>query len=163
LPSTDRRPRYPTAREDICQHRLNNDDWDDDWIFEDPQFGLLDGPESADALRALLAMVGTEISDCPRLFTIVRVPPTGLQRVKVHLEHYRITLWCEYPGHCHRWPGVVYTCERTREWFRDVVAMLLDLDPSFGDMRRVRTGSGEYLWICPEHVETYEPGLPFVR
>lgn len=53
MPSTDSRPQYPTAREDIIQHRLNNFDWEDDWVFEDPRFGLLDGPD--EVLLAFLA------------------------------------------------------------------------------------------------------------
>lgn len=51
LPSTD--SRHPTARTDIIQHRFNNYDWEDDWVFEDPRFGLLDGPD--DVLLAFLA------------------------------------------------------------------------------------------------------------
>lgn len=43
LPSTD--PRFGTARADIIQHRYNNLDWDDDWIFEDDRFGLKKGDE----------------------------------------------------------------------------------------------------------------------
>jgi hypothetical protein len=38
LPSTD--SRFKTASGDIYQHRLNNLDWPDDWIFSDPRFGL---------------------------------------------------------------------------------------------------------------------------
>ncbi|MEU9958634.1 Shedu anti-phage system protein SduA domain-containing protein [Streptomyces sp. NPDC050982] len=52
LPSTDRR--FTTAREDIVQHRINNPlDWPDDWVFEDPHFQLLDGPDAV--LLAFLA------------------------------------------------------------------------------------------------------------
>ncbi|MDG4784919.1 hypothetical protein O7626_03055 [Micromonospora sp. WMMD1102] len=40
LPSTD--TRFRTAFEDIVQHRMANDDWADDWIFDDPRFGLAD-------------------------------------------------------------------------------------------------------------------------
>ncbi|MBW9121913.1 hypothetical protein JNB63_17585 [Microbacterium trichothecenolyticum] len=42
LPTTDsRRSQYPTAAEDIWQHRVNNpDDWDDDWVFGDSRFNL---------------------------------------------------------------------------------------------------------------------------
>ncbi|MEV6105848.1 Shedu anti-phage system protein SduA domain-containing protein [Streptomyces sp. NPDC051940] len=44
LVSTD--PRFATARGDIIQHRYNNpEDWPDDWVFEDPRFELLDGPD----------------------------------------------------------------------------------------------------------------------
>ncbi|MEQ9345984.1 MAG: hypothetical protein RIG26_06025 [Thalassospira sp.] len=42
LPSFD--IRYHTAREDIFQHRFNNDDWENDWIYEDSRFQLLNGP-----------------------------------------------------------------------------------------------------------------------
>lgn len=41
LPSTD--SRYKDAAGDIWQHRYNNDDWEDEWIFSDPRFNLLDG------------------------------------------------------------------------------------------------------------------------
>ncbi|WP_406136010.1 hypothetical protein [Streptomyces sp. NBC_01089] len=51
LPSTD--SRHPTARGDIIQHRFNNYDWEDDWVFEDPRFRLLDGPD--EVLLAFLA------------------------------------------------------------------------------------------------------------
>jgi AbiJ-like protein len=44
LASTD--PRFATARDDITQHRVNNPlDWPDCWVFEYPQFELLDGPD----------------------------------------------------------------------------------------------------------------------
>lgn len=43
LPSTD--SRFRTARQDITQHRIANDDWDNDWIFRDDRFGLRDGDD----------------------------------------------------------------------------------------------------------------------
>jgi hypothetical protein len=61
LPSTDSRPQYPTAREDIWQHRENNYDWTDDyWVFEDSRFGLLDGPDEV-LLKFLARMVHPEV------------------------------------------------------------------------------------------------------
>lgn len=42
LPSQD--SRFEDAAGDIWQHRVNNDDWADDWIFEDSRFNLLNGP-----------------------------------------------------------------------------------------------------------------------
>ena len=40
MPSTDGRPQYPTAAEDIWQHRVNNrTDWDDNWVFGDKGTG----------------------------------------------------------------------------------------------------------------------------
>lgn len=42
LPSYD--SRFNDAAGDIWQHRFNNDDWEQDWIFSDKRFGLTDGP-----------------------------------------------------------------------------------------------------------------------
>nr|VFJ67571.1 MAG: Abortive infection C-terminus [Candidatus Kentron sp. FW] len=39
LPSTDRR--FPNAAGDIWQHRVNNFDWEDHWVFYDPRFNLM--------------------------------------------------------------------------------------------------------------------------
>ena len=41
LPSTDSRPAFATAYKDIWQHRVNNYDWEDDWVFTDSRFDLL--------------------------------------------------------------------------------------------------------------------------
>jgi hypothetical protein len=43
LPSKDYR--FRTAAQDIWQHRINNYDWPDDWIFGDTRFNLLRGPD----------------------------------------------------------------------------------------------------------------------
>ena len=43
LPSTDYR--YKDAAGDIFQHRINNHDWEDDWIFTDSRFDLLGCPD----------------------------------------------------------------------------------------------------------------------
>ncbi|MEU5184833.1 Shedu anti-phage system protein SduA domain-containing protein [Streptomyces longwoodensis] len=45
--------RLPTVRADIQQHRFNNDDLPDDWIFDDSRLGLSDGPD--EVLLAFLA------------------------------------------------------------------------------------------------------------
>lgn len=44
LPSYDHR--YSDAYGDIRQHRVNNLDWDDDWVFTDPRFRLADDDEA---------------------------------------------------------------------------------------------------------------------
>jgi len=41
LPSHD--SRFKDAAGDIWQHRFNNDDWDQDWVFSDERFSLTDG------------------------------------------------------------------------------------------------------------------------
>jgi hypothetical protein len=43
LPSNDYR--FATASGDIWQHRVNNDDWDDHWVFSDSRFRLSSGPD----------------------------------------------------------------------------------------------------------------------
>jgi hypothetical protein len=46
LPSTDsRKSQFPTAAEDIWQHRVNNSDWPDDWVFDDSRFNLRHGSD----------------------------------------------------------------------------------------------------------------------
>jgi hypothetical protein len=42
LPSLD--SRFDTAAGDIWQHRINNEDMDDDWVYEDRRLNLLRGP-----------------------------------------------------------------------------------------------------------------------
>jgi hypothetical protein len=53
LPSTDHR--FRTAAEDIAQHRIRNDDWPNDWVFDDPRFQLASGPD--EVLLGFLAQV----------------------------------------------------------------------------------------------------------
>lgn len=43
MPSTD--PRFDDAFGDIRQHRTNNEDWDNDWIFYDSRFNLFRAPD----------------------------------------------------------------------------------------------------------------------
>jgi AbiJ N-terminal domain 3/Helix-turn-helix domain len=54
LPSEDNR--FQTAAGDIWQHRVNNLDWEDDWIFFDQRFNLLHAPDE-DFLRFLCETV----------------------------------------------------------------------------------------------------------
>ena len=44
LPSND--SRFKDIASDIWQHRYNNDDWPNDWIYGDSRFNLLQGPSS---------------------------------------------------------------------------------------------------------------------
>ena len=45
LPSTD--GRFPDSAGDIWQHRVNNEDWPDDWVFSDARFNLLAASDDA--------------------------------------------------------------------------------------------------------------------
>jgi hypothetical protein len=54
LPSYD--SRFPTAARDIWQHRINNFDWEEDWVFSDSRFQLAGGPDEV-LLEFLAQMV----------------------------------------------------------------------------------------------------------
>ena len=54
MPSED--PRFQTAADDFWQHRINNDDWPDDWIFTDSRLNLLHCDDET-FLRFLCEMV----------------------------------------------------------------------------------------------------------
>lgn len=56
LPSTD--SRYPNMKGDLHQHRINNDDWEDDWFIE--KFDLLD-TEDAKFLKFLAEFFHPEV------------------------------------------------------------------------------------------------------
>lgn len=68
LPSTD--GRFNDAAGDIWQHRVNNFDWDDDWVFHDRRFNLLNGDDEV-FLRFL----------CETLHPVVRSDVTESERL----------------------------------------------------------------------------------
>jgi hypothetical protein len=68
MPSEDHR--FEDAAGDIWQHRINNYDWDDDWIFYDKRFNLL-GCDDQTFLRFL----------CETIHPIVRHDPTEAERL----------------------------------------------------------------------------------
>jgi hypothetical protein len=68
LPSTD--GRFNDAAGDIWQHRVNNFDWEDDWVFYDRRFNLLNGDDEV-FLRFL----------CETLHPVVRSDVTESERL----------------------------------------------------------------------------------
>jgi hypothetical protein len=68
MPSTD--SRFKDAAGDIWQHRVNNNDWDDDWIFHDPRFNLFKTDDEV-FLRFL----------CETIHPVVRPDVTESQRL----------------------------------------------------------------------------------
>ena len=69
LSSTD--SRFPDAYGDIWQHRVNNYDWDESWVFTDSRFNLLHGPDEM-FLRFL----------CETLHPVVRTDPEEVERLR---------------------------------------------------------------------------------
>ena len=72
--------------------------------------------EIADSMRRVLRVVSSEITDCPRLFTLTPEGPAGPRRLKFYQRHYRLTLWCEHPGYWHPWPAASYSLDQPKEW-----------------------------------------------
>ena len=68
LPSTDHR--FKDAAGDIWQHRVNNFDWDDDWVFYDSRFNLMNGDD-----ETLLTFL------CETMHPVVRPDPTEAERM----------------------------------------------------------------------------------
>lgn len=69
LPSTD--GRFKDAYGDIWQHRINNFDWDDYWVFNDTRFNLLHGEDEM-FLRFL----------CETLHPVVRTDTEEIERLR---------------------------------------------------------------------------------
>ncbi|MGW0552542.1 AbiJ-related protein [Streptomyces altiplanensis] len=67
--------RRPTAREDIWQHCINNDDWLPEWVFTDARFGL-SGPSPQPLLNFLAEM----------LHPVVRRDPAEVERLAEKLN-----------------------------------------------------------------------------
>ena len=67
MPSTD--SRFKTASRDIWQHRVNNYDWADDWIFEDTRFSLRQSDEKLLRFLAetLHPVVRSDNDECMKL------------------------------------------------------------------------------------------------
>jgi hypothetical protein len=63
------------AMRDIHQHRVNNYDWDDDWVFFDPRFDLLRSSDD-EFLRFL----------CETVHPVVRIDPDEARRIAEELN-----------------------------------------------------------------------------
>jgi internalin A len=72
--------------------------------------------DTAASVRRVLRVVGSEITDCPLLFTIAKRTPTGIQRLRFDQYRYELTLWCEHPGNWHPWSKATYSVDQPKEW-----------------------------------------------
>lgn len=70
--------RFKDAHGDIWQHRTNNNDWSDEWVFTDDRFNLLWGPDE-DFLRFL----------CETVHPVVRADE---ERAVIMVSNYNIHL-----------------------------------------------------------------------
>jgi internalin A len=76
--------------------------------------------ETADSVRKIIKSLATEVTDCPRLFTLASKRSTGFHRIKFYEERYTLALWCEHPGHWHTWPAATYHLHQPKGWLVDV-------------------------------------------
>jgi internalin A len=74
----------------------------------------------ADTVRRMHQIVGTEITDCPRLFTLATSRLTGVRRALIRQDHYQLTLWCEHPGYEHPWKPATYDLDTPKEWLTQI-------------------------------------------
>jgi hypothetical protein len=75
LPSHDHR--FDDASGDIWQHRYNNHDWEDDWVFHDSRLNLLNGDDEV-FLRFL----------CETIHPVVRPDVTEAERLRQLYNQY---------------------------------------------------------------------------
>ena len=70
--------------------------------------------ETAQSVRSVLRVVSTEVTDCPRLFTLSRETRPLLRFYR--RRRYRLVLWCEHPGQWHPWPSASYSVDHSWAW-----------------------------------------------
>ena len=92
-------------------------------------------------VRRTLRVVSTEVTDCPRMFTLTVAERTRKTRLRVDQNQYRLTLWCEHPGEEHPWEPASYDIREPREWViriapyaRVVLAILKVAVPAVGSI-----------------------------
>lgn len=68
--------------------------------------------------RALIKLASTDVSDCPRLFTLTEL--AGGRAARTMRVSYSLTLWCEYPGAEHSWDPATYKFSRPKDWLRRI-------------------------------------------
>ena len=76
--------------------------------------------EIADTVRRVQRIVSTEVSDCPRLFTLENFRPAGIKKGRFYQHHYRLTLWCEHAGYEHPLDAATYELNPPKEWLAQI-------------------------------------------
>jgi hypothetical protein len=92
-------------------------------------------------VRRTLRVVSTEVTDCPRMFTLIAAERTLKTRLRADQHQYKLTLWCEHPGEEHPWEPASYDIREPREWVtriapyaRVVLAILKVAVPAVGSI-----------------------------
>jgi internalin A len=72
--------------------------------------------DTANSVRRVLKAVSSEVTDCPRLFTLTPEQATGWRRLQGYQDRYQLLLWCEHPGQWHPWPAATYHLRQPKDW-----------------------------------------------
>ena len=75
--------------------------------------------EVTELTRAVIRLASADVTDCPRLFTLVEVSSGG-PLSKATREKYLLTLWCEAPGAEHSWDPATYKFSVPRDWLQKI-------------------------------------------
>ena len=76
--------------------------------------------EAAESTRQVLKAVSSEVTDCPRLFTLAREQAVGLRRLRFYQRDYRLIMWCEQPGEWHPWSPATYSIQHPEKWLATI-------------------------------------------
>jgi hypothetical protein len=135
MPSTD--PRFKDAAGDIFQHRVNNYDWSEDWVFSDGRFELMDGPDEK-FVRFL----------CEMLHPVVRSDSKEVKSLlKVFNQHLKADGWQLYAENHISGRGVFS-------------ARLLALKASLGNVRKSVILDADYIHRQISRMESAVEGDP---
>ena len=151
LPSFD--PRFETARDDIWQHRINNDDWLIDWVFVDDRFRLYTLPQEKFLqfiAEVLHPIVRTDRSEQKELATAFNghLKRAGWELVEDVIVHARPTYIPERRTH---------TLGNATQRIKAVAASLSS-ENLYADLRRLEqigdSEPGEAIGLAKEIVES---------
>jgi GTPase SAR1 family protein len=79
------------------------------------------GADIARTVRQVQRAASQEVTDCPHIFTLVPGRSNVSKLLHIHQNHFRLTLWCEYPGYMHPWDPASYDIDPPKEWFTRIM------------------------------------------
>jgi CheY-like chemotaxis protein len=83
------------------------------------------GTSVTEVLQLVLKLASADVTDCPRLFTLFQKEQDRFAPLKVAMDRYVLTLWCEQPTEEHEWPAATYEFQRPRPWLRTIAPYAL--------------------------------------
>ena len=151
-----------------CEHPDHWHPWADaTYVFDQPREWLVKISPYANLVFAILRSV------VPAAAAVAGVVLTAEQLKHAQSELHLMTTLASglpivEPDASAAWPLELSSgqpsAQAQGQAMRAIRTVIFEQDPAraFGDMRRVLTAAGDYLWICPDHYGSYDPGLPFI-